>query len=324
MVTRYLLFDSACTTCSKLARAIEQETGGWLTARSLREGAMQTLLEGARPGWRWEPTLLEVDGAHARAYTGAALRVKLLLGVGPRRTWRVAQLIQRAGVPLLRPAQVAEGETRIGRRRLLERGAALFAGAALLGKFSPQIGAAAATQGSSPTVTPVAPTDPAIRQLQQSQAAQAAAQHFGAPNWQAVQKARNADRTVYLIPYTGQGQSTYLVAGDPAAGEQNIGVVLQLATGGQRALALTWHTPDGQSLGTAVLRTGQAAQIVRPSTIRPDFNVGCFIECIGQNVGGNCLEYCIGCAVEPAFNPECIVCAACAGINAFPCINRCK
>lgn len=321
MAERYLLFDAGCLTCSKLARNIEHTTDGWIIARSLREPAVQTLLDGARPGWHWEPALLEVDGEHARAYTGAALRVKLLLGVGPRRTWRVAQLIRRAGVPLLRPAQVAEGETRIGRRRLLGQGAALFAGVALLGKFSPQIVAVATTQGSTPTVTPVAPTDPAIKQLQQSQTAQAAAQHFGAPNWQAVQKARNADRTVYLIPYTGQGQSTYLVAGDPAAGEQNIGVVLQLAPEGQRALAITWHTPDGQPLGSTVLRAGQAAQIVHPSTIRPDFNVGCFIECIGQSVGENCLEFCIGCAFEPAFNPECVVCVACAGINAFPCIN---
>ncbi len=51
-VHRYLLFDSGCACCTKLAQDIERETGGWVRARSLRDAEMHVLLNCARPGWR--------------------------------------------------------------------------------------------------------------------------------------------------------------------------------------------------------------------------------------------------------------------------------
>ncbi len=42
---RYLLFDSGCSICSKLAHNIEEIAEGWLVARSLGERSMQTLLK---------------------------------------------------------------------------------------------------------------------------------------------------------------------------------------------------------------------------------------------------------------------------------------
>ncbi len=57
---RYLLFDSGCSKCTEIAQAVEQAAQGWLEARSLRDPAMQRLLDAARPDWRWEPTSLEV------------------------------------------------------------------------------------------------------------------------------------------------------------------------------------------------------------------------------------------------------------------------
>ncbi len=67
---RYLLFDAGCPACTRVARAIERESNGWLTARSLHDPKMQALLRKARPEWRWEPTLLEVDSEHVRVFTG--------------------------------------------------------------------------------------------------------------------------------------------------------------------------------------------------------------------------------------------------------------
>lgn len=122
---RSLLFDSGCAACTKLARAIEHDTEGWLAARSLHEPEIQALLDRARPGWRWEPTLLEVDGDQVRAFTGLALRARLVAGLGPRRAWRVARLVRQVGMPL--------GGVDLGRRSLLQRGGALLAGLALFG-----------------------------------------------------------------------------------------------------------------------------------------------------------------------------------------------
>lgn len=116
---RFLLFDSGCSLCSDLARGIEREASGWLKARSLREPEVKALLDRAEPNWRWEPTLLEVEGDRARAFTGLAMRVRLLAGLGAKRTWRIAKLVRRAEVPLI--------EVGLGRRRFLK----LAGGAAL-------------------------------------------------------------------------------------------------------------------------------------------------------------------------------------------------
>jgi predicted DCC family thiol-disulfide oxidoreductase YuxK len=120
-----LLFDSGCAVCTKLARAIERETEGWLAARSLHEPEVRALLDQARPGWRWEPTLLEVDGDRVRVSTGLVMRARLVLGLGPRRAWRVARLAHQAGMPL--------AGVDLSRRGFLQRGGALLAGLALLG-----------------------------------------------------------------------------------------------------------------------------------------------------------------------------------------------
>jgi hypothetical protein len=138
---RYLLFDGGCVLCTGLAQAIEQETQGWLTAKSLRDPAMRELLDNARPGWTWEPMLVEVRGERVRVYTGLKMRSRLVVGLGPRRAVRVAQLVQQALVPKVEVDQ--------GRRRFLQRGA-MLAGLALLGPrvaFSPS---SAVAQEQSP------------------------------------------------------------------------------------------------------------------------------------------------------------------------------
>jgi hypothetical protein len=110
MTERYLLFDSGCSVCTRLAEDIEQASDGWLMARSLRDPDVKTLLDAARPGWRWEPTLLEVTDGRPRVFTGIAMRARMALGLGPRRAWRVVRLVYRTG----------SGLAREGRRRFLQ------------------------------------------------------------------------------------------------------------------------------------------------------------------------------------------------------------
>ena len=88
----YLLFDSGCQTCSSLAQLVADESQGWLEIRSLREPAMQELLNRARPGWKWEPTLLALDGAQVDVFTGLSLRIQMVRGLGLRRLNSVSEL----------------------------------------------------------------------------------------------------------------------------------------------------------------------------------------------------------------------------------------
>lgn len=49
---RYLLFDSGCNSCTKIADEVEQATAGWLTAQSLRDPAIQRILNDVQCCWK--------------------------------------------------------------------------------------------------------------------------------------------------------------------------------------------------------------------------------------------------------------------------------
>ena len=122
MTERYLLFDSGCSVCAALAREVEARSGGRLGVRSLREPEVRALLDRARPGWRWEPMLVEIEGERVRVFTGLAVRWRLVQVLGPVRALRVAQAVARHGGPVL--------GVDWGRRDFLRR-----AGGALAGWF---------------------------------------------------------------------------------------------------------------------------------------------------------------------------------------------
>ncbi len=90
---RYLLFDAGCKRFSDSAEAITKETGGKLSVRSLRDPAMKELLDRERPGWKWEPMLVEEKDDKVRIYAGAAMSRRLLLVLGPRRALKVIRFM---------------------------------------------------------------------------------------------------------------------------------------------------------------------------------------------------------------------------------------
>jgi predicted DCC family thiol-disulfide oxidoreductase YuxK len=119
MGTRWLLYDAGCSLCAALAREVEALSGGRLRVRSLREPEIQALLDRARPGWQWEPMLVEIEGERVRVFAGLAMRWRLVQVLGPVRALRVAQAVARMGGPVL--------SVDWGRRRLLQQGGALAA-----------------------------------------------------------------------------------------------------------------------------------------------------------------------------------------------------
>lgn len=99
--TRYLLFDSSCSLCTGLARDIKRASQGALLGKSLYAADAQQLLKRARPNPIFEPTLVEVEGERVRAYSGLAMRLRLLTTLDPRRVLAITRVVQKAGVPLL-------------------------------------------------------------------------------------------------------------------------------------------------------------------------------------------------------------------------------
>ncbi|MGQ9513048.1 hypothetical protein [Thermodesulfitimonas sp.] len=95
---RYLLFDAKCPVCNRLARTIEKEARGRVKVRSLYDREMQAVLNQVRPGWRWEPLLLEIKEERVRVYSGLSMRLRMAIVLGWRRTYRVVQILREAGV----------------------------------------------------------------------------------------------------------------------------------------------------------------------------------------------------------------------------------
>ncbi|HLT10106.1 MAG TPA: twin-arginine translocation signal domain-containing protein [Micromonosporaceae bacterium] len=157
---RYLLCDSSCPVCSSLAADVEREAEGWLTVRSLHDQEIQRLLDRGRPNWRWEPTLLTVDGDRVQVSTGAVLAARLVAGVGLRRASRIARLAQRA----IAGTYVAG----LSRRSLLKTAGASVAALAGLA-FVPKAASAAPPADPGATVL----TGPARDGLAQAARAQA-------------------------------------------------------------------------------------------------------------------------------------------------------
>lgn len=96
---RYLLFDSQCHVCSQVAHDIIIESDGLLEARSLRDPAIKNLLIKAKPNWRWEPMLLEIEDEQIRVFTQTRMVLQLMRRLGLRRAWRTVHIVQKSVTP---------------------------------------------------------------------------------------------------------------------------------------------------------------------------------------------------------------------------------
>lgn len=99
-IHHYLLFDASCSLCSDLAGDVERASGNKLETKSLYAPDALELLKKARPDYKFEPTLLQVQGDQVRAYTGMAMRAQMVTFLNPIQLLKIARIVQKAGVPL--------------------------------------------------------------------------------------------------------------------------------------------------------------------------------------------------------------------------------
>jgi hypothetical protein len=99
-------FDAGCTTCSGLAKRIEEIVGDKLEVRNLREPQVEHWREQALGvDAPWAPTLIEIDGKGVSAWTGARMGVKLAKVLGLILTLRLMQIMvaARSVLPAVSP-----------------------------------------------------------------------------------------------------------------------------------------------------------------------------------------------------------------------------
>jgi len=320
---RTLLFDSGCALCTGLARAIEREADGWLIARSLQEPDIRALLDTARPGWTWAPTLLEERDGDVRAFTGAALQARLVAGLGPRRALRVARLVRGA----TRPHSAAA----TGRRTFLKRAGVAIAGIALGSRFTTPTAAAPLPDASADyDTTTLAPNAAELTRLKASATVHRASQHFGTPDWTGVHRftSKKDGRRGYAIPYHGTGhRHVALSLGDPATGADTKHVVATLVKADRNTATLAFSTADKGALGAITTdkngKVSQSSVGMRPATVTPQDwgNWGCLFQCLAASAASQ--WYCRwafgACLVAPGpEDPACDAFFICAlGISTF-------
>ena len=135
-------FDAGCTTCSDLARQIEQRVGDKLEVRSLYDPQVehwrrQVLGEDAP----WTPTLIEIDSGKVRAWTGAQVGVALGLRIGFKGTWRVLQALGEVKFPThVRASSKVRKSSSLSRGQFLKGAGGAATAVAVLagsGRFTP-------------------------------------------------------------------------------------------------------------------------------------------------------------------------------------------
>lgn len=334
---RFLLFDSGCSLCSQLADIVEYESNGWLTARSLREPTMQSLLNKANPNWQWKPILMEVQGENIRTFTGLQFQMRLLTGLGPRRSWRITQALYQASSSSQQTNRVG-----VGRRSFLRRSGAVLAAIAFgLGVrhfvSNQNVYAQIAGTQNPLTITYVDINDAIIEQLRQTSAVYSANVHFGTPNWQRVQKVEHhlAQESIYVIPYESHKnqpivKGTFLaIMGSSLKGVAK-SLVGQLLHADTKTQEFAWLTPDGHYVvDTIGYRDGNVKISTRNfhalgvGTVQPDINLSCFNSCLGAHrVVPWCIPYCDFCVIngDPG---NCAVCFGCASGAYLYCLAQC-
>lgn len=130
----YLLFDTHCSKCSQLAKLIEQETNGYITAASIYNPQIHALIRsnGAIP--QRTPTLLEVNGKDVQIFTGITLATQLIRKLGLRQTLRIVRIISRVNKTSILNIQNSTGqEINQNRRDFLQYMSSFIALAFLFG-----------------------------------------------------------------------------------------------------------------------------------------------------------------------------------------------
>lgn len=327
---RTLLFDSGCALCTGVAHTIEREAGGWLVARSLHDPDIRALLDRTRPGWVWEPVLLEEEGDAARLFTGTALRARMVAGLGPRRALRVARLVHRA---------TRRHQVDASRRTFLKRAGAMMTGIALGARFGlPAMAASGSDTFDNATydTADLAVSHPDVARLRASATVHTASQHFGAPDWNRVRRftSKRTGRTGFAIVYRpASGLHTVLSLGDPAKGEDTRHFISQLAVvhKTKKEATFAYHTADARLLGSITADKG--GKVIRSHANAPSVgaalpgNFSCLLNCFLANWGAAvrfCGYFLFGCIFAPGpENPACDAFVACMLIEETICLIVC-
>jgi hypothetical protein len=144
-----LSFDAGCSACRDIASIVQREAGTAIAVRNLLDPDVRWHRARALgTGAPWRPTLIELDGPQARAWTGPAMSARVTMRIGLRRALRVAHAIQREVVPDTEKSALLRLAPWVAAGAFLLTGGTAFAGTLM--RDTPAGGVAAALISDSP------------------------------------------------------------------------------------------------------------------------------------------------------------------------------
>lgn len=106
-MNRYLIFDSRCSACSSLARAIEEGVTRKLDVVDISSEQAKELLDQVFPnGWEYQPYLVIVNQNEVSALTGYKMALQIGMLLGPKKSWQVYSLAKQYKVKISSGGQI--------------------------------------------------------------------------------------------------------------------------------------------------------------------------------------------------------------------------
>ncbi|MDN6136028.1 MAG: hypothetical protein L0J00_01010 [Corynebacterium sp.] len=270
-MTRYLLFDSSCSTCSNIANQAQEVAGDWLTVCSFDQA--KHLLDDMGAADRSRPALVIKNDAHIQVKQGLQLTLTLISGIGMRRALKLIKLISRE---FQSPG--------ISRRSVLQGlGATIVLGLT---------GSTAARAQTNPWMTQELKgkiqahtlRDTAVQQL--------------------LDKAKSdgyspEHKEVVVTPTDDDGYIVFIFLGHQHSPEANAALIVYETENGKTNSSMSYVSGDTNSL---VNETGFHPETlsVSPSYRGADnsmqpYGVGDYVDCIVSCVGANCAVPALNC-----------------------------
>jgi len=114
---RYLLFDSSCSECTRVAESFREISDDWLGIKSLHSDKIKSLLNEHHPNWKWEPQIIEFINDKVKVHSGIGMQFYILKGLGLRKSIRLSRVLKSVNL-----------QNVSGRRRFLRKSSILFGG----------------------------------------------------------------------------------------------------------------------------------------------------------------------------------------------------
>jgi hypothetical protein len=282
-----LAYDANCASCSKVAAQVASDDR--LEVKGLDDREVRQLLDEAKPGWRFRPTLISVDGDHVETFTGPSMAARLVMLIGPRKAGKV--------VKALGEEASNDGATR---RAVLGRGI-LATGTVLLGGLAasdPATADRARARGAVEMVNPALAGK--IEHLDEVQQASRILGHAtrvtyspGRPN-------------IYVVDHHEPHAYT-------AVEEQMLVAVSYRLVAVNGDPVVDYLRPDGSVIGRRNLMTG------KPVSAKLTAQAAISIQC-----GNYCYTCVFGNVPTAQRAAYCAACGVCAGRDGIVCAIDCK